>query len=606
MTEPIPSPNGHLGDTDLLAFANEGERRTFAAFRKELEPKGWTIAHNLYVTDRARKGTSVREIDILLIHPLKGLIVVEVKGGELERRADGRWTQNGKVMSEHKQPDKQVHQTLLRLKSALNDHEYWNSLNRKPLRGVMIAMPDCDVTPAAKYQLDQGFTFSPDMFIDRMALNRDGGVLAAVDTFCDHRASGPAESPDRLGFVQKILDILSPEFGFSTSFIGDLEVDQARLKEDEDLHRDWVLNLAGFQYLHFEAGAGAGKSVVARLRALALAGQGSRLLLVCSTSSLATTFVRDVQDKYPDLVLANTIHEALKILITPLSIEERAKFGMSPDGSISLDDVTNLKHRIPEIAQLVTRRFDAVVADEAQDIGFETVNNLKLLLERPEQNPIWTFGDEYQQFYGTRGATAAVDGADFITMRQNHRNSEPIFYLAEGLRSDGVRRFSRKRGVSAREVEYVEYDGTKGDQRVVLRETLARLHRQTIPPHHIAVLSASGTEDNELFSNRQIAKYSLGNPHLDLRGIRIPKPIGELPPRDREQVIFDSAKRFKGLEAGAVILVDVPDPGEPGSEERRVLYAGVTRATTYLCIIATSEIIERLRSIASLRREEGR
>jgi superfamily I DNA/RNA helicase len=66
-------------------------------------------------------------------------------------------------------------------------------------------------------------------------------------------------------------------------------------------------------------------------------------------------------------------------------------------------------------------------------------------------------------------------------------------------------------------------------------------------------------------------------------------------------VIFDSAKRFKGLEAGAVILVDVPDPGEPGSEERRVLYAGITRATTYLCIIATQELIDKLKRISSER-----
>jgi hypothetical protein len=584
----------------LLAFANEGERRTFIAFRRELEPAGWTIAHNLYVTDRARKGTSVRELDILLIHPRKGIVVVEVKGGELARTANGQWTQNGSVMSALKQPDRQLHSTLRRLHSALDEHEYWKSLSRRPIRGCMIVMPDCDVSPTSKYSLENGVTFSPDQFIDRIALNRNGGVLATVNQFCDSRALEFTEAPDKLGFVEKILAILSPEFGFSTSFIGDLEVDQARLKEDEELHKDWVLNLAGFQYLHFEAGAGAGKSVVARLRARALAAQGSRVLLVCSTSSLAAAFVRDVQDEYPDLVLANTIHEALKILITPA--KDRGQFGMAPDGSISLVNVTNLKNRIPEIAQVVTRRFDAVVADEVQDIGLGSVNNLKLLLARPDQDPIWTFGDGYQQFYGERRATAAVDGADVITMRQNHRNSEPIFYLAEGLRSDGVRRFSRRRGVSALEVEYVEYDGSKGEQRVVLRETLARLYRQSIPPRHIAVLSADTTEGNELFTNRQIAKYFLGNPHLDQHGIRIPKPIGELPLRDPEQVIFDSAKRFKGLEAGAVILVDVPDPGELGSEERRVLYAGVTRATTYLSIIATGEVIEKLKQIASSRK----
>jgi hypothetical protein len=308
----------------------------------------------------------VRELDILLIHPLKGLIVVEVKGGELARRSDGQWTQNGNVMSIYKQPDKQVHNTLLRLHSALGEHEYWKSLRRRPLRGAMIALPDCDVSPAAEYRLEQSVTFNPDQFIDRRALNREGGVLNAVNQFCDRTALEFSEAPDKLGFVEKILDILSPDFGFSMSFIGDLEVDHARLKDDEELHKDWVLNLSSFQYLHFEAGAGAGKSVVARLRALALADQGSRVLLVCSTSSLATAFVRDVQDQYPDLVLANTIYEALKILITPA--KEREQFGMAPDGSMEFEDIINLKDRIPEIAHATTARFDAVVVDEVQDI----------------------------------------------------------------------------------------------------------------------------------------------------------------------------------------------------------------------------------------------
>ena len=63
--------------------------------------------------------------------------------------------------------------------------------------------------------------------------------------------------------------------------------------------------------------------------------------------------------------------------------------------------------------------------------------------------------------------------------------------------------------------------------------------------------------------------------------------------------MFDSARRMKGLERGAVILVDVPDPGPPGSPERRLLYAGVTRATTWLCIIATPARIAALQAIAA-------
>jgi ATP-dependent exoDNAse (exonuclease V) beta subunit len=47
-----------------------------------------------------------------------------------------------------------------------------------------------------------------------------------------------------------------------------------------------------------------------------------------------------------------------------------------------------------------------------------------------------------------------------------------------------------------------------------------------------------------------------------------------------------------------VILVDVPHPGEIGSEERRLLYAAATRATTYLAVIGSADRLGALKAIA--------
>jgi superfamily I DNA and RNA helicase len=52
------------------------------------------------------------------------------------------------------------------------------------------------------------------------------------------------------------------------------------------------------------------------------------------------------------------------------------------------------------------------------------------------------------------------------------------------------------------------------------------------------------------------------------------------------QIRFDSVRRFKGGEAAAVILADVdPDPRRIDLE-RRLLYAGMTRATVALDVLA--------------------
>jgi superfamily I DNA and RNA helicase len=138
------------------------------------------------------------------------------------------------------------------------------------------------------------------------------------------------------------------------------------------------------------------------------------------------------------------------------------------------------------------------------------------------------------------------------------------------------------------------------DQRAALEELLEELLRQGIQPGRIAVVTVSGkTKENSLFHPRRIGKFvEYGNPQLDAEGNRIPAPPDELPDPDPTKVYFDSVRRIKGLERGVVILVDVPHPGEIGSEERRLLYAAATRATTYLAVIGPADRLGALKVIA--------
>jgi hypothetical protein len=187
-------------------------------------------------------------------------------------------------------------------------------------------------------------------------------------------------------------------------------------------------------------------------------------------------------------------------------------------------------------------------------------------------------------------------------MRQNHRNPEPVFRLAEGLRSDGVRRTSRKGTMSAHRVAYLPCVSSDA-QRPVLEREIGNLMQQRIEPGRIAVATIGKTDRNPLFLDRRIraGKFfvELDNPQLDRDGLRIPVPAELLPAPDPRKVYFDSVRRIKGLERGIVILVDVPDPGPIGSIERRLLYVAITRATTYLCVIATADRIARLKAIAA-------
>ena len=92
-----PDPSSHSSaaraeaQAMALGFAHDGERRAFERFREELTPQGWVIAHNLYVARREERGAYTHELDLLLLHPQRGMVMVEVKCGRVERTAEGSW-----------------------------------------------------------------------------------------------------------------------------------------------------------------------------------------------------------------------------------------------------------------------------------------------------------------------------------------------------------------------------------------------------------------------------------------------------------------------------------------------------------------------------------
>lgn len=57
-------------------------------------PEGWYTWHSLRIMEESGV---FGEGDCVIVNPARGLLVVEVKGGNIVQR-DGRWFQNGKPM----------------------------------------------------------------------------------------------------------------------------------------------------------------------------------------------------------------------------------------------------------------------------------------------------------------------------------------------------------------------------------------------------------------------------------------------------------------------------------------------------------------------------
>ena len=74
---------------------SKGEEAVWSALRVGL-PSGWYGWHSLRIRDR---NCYEGEGDFVLASPERGLLVLEVKGGQIEQR-DDRWFQNGRPMEE--------------------------------------------------------------------------------------------------------------------------------------------------------------------------------------------------------------------------------------------------------------------------------------------------------------------------------------------------------------------------------------------------------------------------------------------------------------------------------------------------------------------------
>src|SRR5512140_3334514 len=68
---------------------SKAEEKVWKALKQRL-PVGWTAWHSLRIRD---KHGYLGEGDFVLAHPTRGLLVLEVKGGQVALR-DGRWHSN--------------------------------------------------------------------------------------------------------------------------------------------------------------------------------------------------------------------------------------------------------------------------------------------------------------------------------------------------------------------------------------------------------------------------------------------------------------------------------------------------------------------------------
>jgi superfamily I DNA and RNA helicase len=341
--------------------------------------------------------------------------------------------------------------------------------------------------------------------------------------------------------------------------------------------------------------AGSGKSLVAVEKARRMAFDGWRTLFVCFNQPLATEVLREAEQSGEPPERRPTVSTFHRLCET---MGQRAGTLPARPSPISQEwwDATLPRALDDAIDRLPDERYDAIVVDEGQDFRLSWLESLGFLLRTPADGVFWVFHDPGQALRHD-DEVASLGLPDTLELFEDYRSPAPVAALAAPFYRGPLEPLSVSPGGRAPEVRAAE----PGHATVELvRTTLHRLVvEEEVRPWDIVVLSGRSASASDVWRERQFGNLDLWNGAVDDAGNSLGLAADHVPaiPPDAGVVLFETVRRFKGLERPIVVLCELPDPAAGDRIDRldQLLYTALTRATTHLVVIAPPSLAARLR-----------
>ncbi|MBW2261164.1 MAG: NERD domain-containing protein [Deltaproteobacteria bacterium] len=530
-------------------------------------PDSWTVHHSFKWLHRDRRGVPLRsDIDFLALHPVHGILCIEVKGGLSRYDAEeDRWYRSTPDGEEAlaRSPVQQARLGREALFGLLRSHRRWND------RWVTIGHAVC--TPDRTFE--KGFRTSD---MPRSILIDEGDLLDVEASL--RRALDAHRHPSRAGKPGRdIAEIVSSVRGETRTFhsrLGNaLAHDDHTITYLTDRQLDALTRTDGNPRMAFAGCAGSGKTFLAIEEAMRLARADRRVVLTCYNKPLEQ-FLRRRLEGEPG-IMVRTFHSLC------LGFARRASIPV-PDRPPSRDAEEYWSRALPEAfckaMEVLTDRFDCVIVDEGQDFRPEWWLPLEMLVERePDgKGSFFVFYDDNQALYRHEGWCLPDDPMFRYHLDENLRNTRSIHeaLLSYYRRTEGGAPVAI--GPQGRPIEIVRY---KERRNLVptLKKTLTRLVvNQGVPPGEIVVLTPHGT-DSPVYRIPHVGDIPLARDRNE-QGVTVQTPS--------DSVLVTSIFRFKGLERQLVVLVETEDIRPDRRDE--MLYVGGSRARGHLVVVERS------------------
>jgi hypothetical protein len=576
-----------LGDRGTLG--DRAERIAEERIRAALPAQARCYANVRFVARTRPTGPAHDgEADLVVVHPEHGLLVIEVKSGEPSRDGQNRWFIGGHLLA--RSPFEQAEDAKHDLVGAIGELLGVTGAER-PRAGHAVAFPDADLASLPAGHVLLGPDARDEIILDAAALADATTTRKALERAWDWwTGDGTRGRPLTQAQAERIHEYLAPTVALHRLIRRDVEDGRERLIEASRAQKIVLNQNRSKRRLEIVGPAGSGKSLVAVERARRLARDGFRTLFVCFNQPLATAVGREIEEdgEPPDRrPVVTTFHGLCERLGTQARVLPAKPLHLPRDWW----DVTLPGALDAAIDKLPDERFHAIVIDEGQDFEPAWLTSLEFLFHDPADGVLWVFHDPGQALY--RDDRVAELGLDRLELFEDYRSPAPVAELAARFYHGPTEPYAVTE--AGRKPVIVAAEPGRDTVEAVRKQLHRLLEEEEIRPWHIAVLSGVSATKSEVWKKRRFGNVELWNGAIDGGGASLGLPAEEIPdaPPDAGIVLFETVRRFKGLERPVVILCELP---EEGLRLDQLLYTALTRATAHLIVIAPPALAARIGS----------
>jgi hypothetical protein len=510
-----------------------GEQEVFESLARL--PDGYVVFHSLRWV--AQPGLRYRrpfgEADFVLFVPARGLLVIEVKSG-LIRFSGRQWFQRNRQTKEEleiEDPEKQASRTAFYLKDLLKER-----LERDELCRVfpVVWFPS---EPFPRSSLPPNYLSQ--MIFDRETLQNPEPAIKAAFDFWEAACGRSVLSSNA---EKSVIHTLAPELGAAVSLrwaLDSREQEFLRLTRKQNVILDF---LEEQERATVQGGAGTGKTFVAIEKARRLSGRSGSTLFLCYNTALRNFLERHHPIPRVDF---HTFHSLAASLLRPAPPLDEIEDSV-------LELLTDPSFRLP---------YEHILIDEGQDFRDEWIDSLAELTN----GHFYIFYDRNQLVQRAVFPAWIVNSECRLTLSQNCRNTAEVARTSQRAIMGRVIGEHQMPSGPIPTFHSCESDEAACERaRTILTNWI---EPGCYAPHDVAILTLNTLDTSSFGRIEKFGPWRLAE---------------EIAPGF---VCRNTVRRFKGLEARAVLLVDCELDDFADPTKRNLFYVGGSRAMHELAVL---------------------